>query len=119
MKVSIQSNQDEYDNDEETEDEYEENEIQKEANKNNANKFDKKLSYHFLRTAPTFRCRKGKGKTVLVHVGTNKIRGWISDINDKKMLIRYKVNSSSSETMKTVEKWFSKTSKKVELFTRY
>ena len=60
-------------------------------------------------------CRYTKGKTVLIHTKKQEIKGWIADISDKKILIRYK---KSGAKPKIIEKWFQKNNKNIRLFTR-
>ena len=119
MKVSIES-EGEYDDDDEDE-EVDENEYESEQEMNSKpkNRFDRKLNYHFLRITPKSNQYK-KGKSVLVTIGRKQIRGWVHDISEKKVLIRYKKENKSQNktTMKTVEKWFNKNSKKIELYSR-
>lgn len=121
-----------YDNDYQDEDEQEEYEddVVNENYRNNAqsdrgrkskpskqrNPFDRKLNYHFLRNEPKSNQYK-KGKSVLVNIGAKQVRGWVHEISEKKVLVRYQVKNNKS-TIKMMQKWFSKQSKKIELCSR-
>jgi len=62
-----------------------------------------------------------RGKTVFIQTKSKKkggqTRGWIVDINDKQILIRFHKDSNSKST-KFAEKWFKKTNKNIKLFNR-
>ena len=58
--------------------------------------------------------RFSKGKTVIIKGKKNKeIRGWIIDLNENKLNIRFKDSKG-----KLIEKWYKKTNKNIKLLRK-
>eukprot|EP01083_Nonionella_stella_P067542 178712_1 len=67
------------------------------------------------RRAPSKRLTRGKTVYITLKRNREPIQGWIADMMDEKVLIRYQSDSKSS---KFEEKWYKKTDKKIKLFDR-